>query len=696
MVRLYTTKKYNGLDSERPESLPAGDTYFSNDTQTLWEYNESRQAVQISGGSGGGVQTVVAGANVTVDDTDPENPIVSALISGGGGSITQYANMTALRAEAVSPTDKTLVYLNEHTQDGLGGGEFLWDATDTTADDNGVHIKLDTIVTGRFVRVVKDGTVSVEDFGAVAVASPFTSIVSSARFKEARDYLVSQNGGTLVIPKRGDNRFVIGVNASPLGAANWSNITVNGGGKIFTPVNAITGGVTRGSVFGLADGTDNFKIYDLDVLQAEGNQGDGGSHHGFVFVDDSANVSASRIRIEKVKLFSEAREASALGTSFFVASRFSDEDLGFVEDVSIIDCEVYIEGVSSYGIKFTKKSRNIFINNNTLTFTESVSTPNDAYNMIAIYGDAEDAVITNNKCYGSGHSAIATSTSRRAIITNNFVYNDLVTSEAGIECEYKGGHGTVGFQAEDFIVSNNYVNNCYMGILIADRINDATSTSPKNIIVSSNIVKNSTLSDIEITSEFSSAGNDTTRISNVIVSNNICESSASNANISSRDGSNLKIINNILSGGLDGIHVGRNSSIKVRGDVDISGNTIRNYNTFGVRIETADEIQLSITNNKCYGGQRGIHSNTDINLSGTSSAIIMSNYVEGTSSDGYLFINHNIVGVQIAFNTAYNCGDKGFETSGTSLLSNMNISRGCVLGGTFSGTDNIQVNNITL
>ena len=35
----------------------------------------------------GGVQSVVAGTNITVDDTDPANPIVSASGGGGGGGI---------------------------------------------------------------------------------------------------------------------------------------------------------------------------------------------------------------------------------------------------------------------------------------------------------------------------------------------------------------------------------------------------------------------------------------------------------------------------------------------------------------------------------------------------------------------------------------------------------------------------------
>lgn len=35
----------------------------------------------------GGVQEVVAGANVTVDNTDPQNPVVSATGGSGGSSV---------------------------------------------------------------------------------------------------------------------------------------------------------------------------------------------------------------------------------------------------------------------------------------------------------------------------------------------------------------------------------------------------------------------------------------------------------------------------------------------------------------------------------------------------------------------------------------------------------------------------------
>lgn len=43
--------------------------------------------VAIPGATATGVQSVVAGSNVSVDNTDPENPIVSA--TGGGGDVLQ-------------------------------------------------------------------------------------------------------------------------------------------------------------------------------------------------------------------------------------------------------------------------------------------------------------------------------------------------------------------------------------------------------------------------------------------------------------------------------------------------------------------------------------------------------------------------------------------------------------------------------
>lgn len=58
-------------------------------------------------GTGGGVQSVVAGANVTVDNTDPANPIVSSSGGGGGGIDSvrkKYASDTVYQYSGATPS----------------------------------------------------------------------------------------------------------------------------------------------------------------------------------------------------------------------------------------------------------------------------------------------------------------------------------------------------------------------------------------------------------------------------------------------------------------------------------------------------------------------------------------------------------------------------------------------------------------
>lgn len=57
------------------------------------------QLAAIFGGSGG-VQSIVAGANITVDNTDPANPVVSATGGGGGGTVRNW-DLTKVVSPAV-------------------------------------------------------------------------------------------------------------------------------------------------------------------------------------------------------------------------------------------------------------------------------------------------------------------------------------------------------------------------------------------------------------------------------------------------------------------------------------------------------------------------------------------------------------------------------------------------------------------
>jgi len=118
----------------------------------------------IGTGSGGGIESIVAGSGVTVDATDPANPIVSA--SGGGGGTTVIrttsqvvdgsttANDTVLSV-AVTPNKRYrvqgYVVTNEPSATDMraaihggahDGGEDLYPTGIVTYDDGGSIVKL--------------------------------------------------------------------------------------------------------------------------------------------------------------------------------------------------------------------------------------------------------------------------------------------------------------------------------------------------------------------------------------------------------------------------------------------------------------------------------------------------------------------------------------------------------------------------
>lgn len=134
-----------GLASERPATLDlhpeAIGFWYATDTNTLSAWDGTAWQDDLSGGgipdapsdgtiygrkdgswaavgSGGGVQSIVAGAGVSVDDTDPENPIISATGGGGGGAAVDvtYDNSTS----GLSATDVQAAI--DEIASGAGGG----------------------------------------------------------------------------------------------------------------------------------------------------------------------------------------------------------------------------------------------------------------------------------------------------------------------------------------------------------------------------------------------------------------------------------------------------------------------------------------------------------------------------------------------------------------------------------------------
>lgn len=121
------------------------------------------------------LQSVVAGTNVTVDATDPHNPIISSS-GGGGGSV---ADRTALAALATSANS---AYLREVGRQGT----FVWNSanlsTKVTSDPlQGVYVAPSSDTTGAsgaWVRKV-DGPYNVTWFGASPNNADNTSIYNA-------------------------------------------------------------------------------------------------------------------------------------------------------------------------------------------------------------------------------------------------------------------------------------------------------------------------------------------------------------------------------------------------------------------------------------------------------------------------------------------------------------------------------------
>jgi len=111
----------SGPQSERPLPGIAGRLFFNEtisrmerDNGTTWTDVEA----DTEGVVGGGIQSIVAGTGVTVDDTDPENPVISVSEGGGGGG--GIASIVAGDGVAIDDTDPVNPVIS--VTEGAGGG----------------------------------------------------------------------------------------------------------------------------------------------------------------------------------------------------------------------------------------------------------------------------------------------------------------------------------------------------------------------------------------------------------------------------------------------------------------------------------------------------------------------------------------------------------------------------------------------
>lgn len=120
-----TIRVRRGLEANRTSYTPqVGEPIFTTDTKKLYIGDGVTPGGILVDLSGGGiVQTIVAGANITVDNTDPANPVVSASGGGGGGAVDSVNGQTGevvLDADDISDSGTTKKFATAAEKTKLG------------------------------------------------------------------------------------------------------------------------------------------------------------------------------------------------------------------------------------------------------------------------------------------------------------------------------------------------------------------------------------------------------------------------------------------------------------------------------------------------------------------------------------------------------------------------------------------------
>lgn len=130
------------------------------------------ESINQAGGAGGGVQSVSAGTGITVDNTDPENPIVSS------------AGIDTDEKAKVSANDTTAGYLNGKLVAGSG--------ITFTENNNGSNETLTVALGNHDASLITTGTIATARLGS-GTASSATYLAGDQTYKNA---VTSVNGST--------------------------------------------------------------------------------------------------------------------------------------------------------------------------------------------------------------------------------------------------------------------------------------------------------------------------------------------------------------------------------------------------------------------------------------------------------------------------------------------------------------------
>jgi hypothetical protein len=521
--------------------------------------------------------------------------------------------------------------------------------------------------------------VTLEDYGGQSDALGAAGFDSTTAWDNALDALETAGGGVLLLNAGAGERYNLSPDQSS--SRDYSNITITSLNKSGIYLFKEPTRTLRGVLVRMADGTNNFNIGNIDILVSSEGLITALMTNGVICADIEASVN--NIIIDGVKIYNEVKADNVFGLEginfYRLTSNASDTKIN--SNITVRNCDIKLYGSNSYGIHTLRPIDNFNILNNKVELVANTNAAADAYNAIAVYGDCEGFLVDGNVVTGSGHSGIAISSARKGAVVNNRVSNVMFgqnINEAGIEVEFKAGHGssTTPIEAHDVIVSNNYVERCKHGIMIAERAPTANTIAPYRVIVDSNIINDVSSSAI-LVGETTVATAQNGLIRNVHITNNIMsQPSNSGSGIRVAHAKDIKILNNTADNFDKAIHLGRNSTLKIQGNVDVIGNSILRNGSYGIYVETATDLRLRIVDNTIEGGIRGVLSSIAYGNPENSMVICKNNYVEGQSDDGYL-MTALPAGSSISGNVAMNSLQRGFDCRIEDGIFTDNLAKGC-------------------
>jgi len=571
----------------------------------------------------------------------------------------------------------------------FGAGSIFFNAGDIVSNNGTVWYKKVNNNRGLWVNL--------DDFGAVADNLGDTGFDSTSAWNNALDTIVANGGGILYVPYKAALRY----NITPeLGTSRqYTNVKILSFGKggIHVKNTTAIGDPSRGNLIKVANGTDGLTLENLDIFVSEGTVSN--SFENGVICQD-ALAGWQNISLKNVKIHTDVRPNTQVGVHgiTFYRDTANAADTATCKNLSIKGCDVFLSGQNVYGFHTLRSIENIMIDGNIFELSANSGSSNDsANNAIAVYGDSKNFCITNNIVMGSGHSAIAASMAENGTISFNKIYNVSIVSEAGIEVEYKKGHGTnltdPNFQTKSVKVIGNYVENCYWGIAVLTRELSMVSTDdvpPYDVLIQGNTCSLSTHSDLIVASHTSGAVDYTNgRIEGVSIDNNYFDSFCSESNIRIYDSGGVKITNNTLKNGNTNMQIGRTTDILPFGNFLISGNTFENPQavaSFRVQSMGANSY-IDFSGNVLDGKSNGVIGVFANSLHESGVIYNIHDNVLDNFSDGVLMFSEqaDIANSKLCNNIARNCTARGFRFSSDNGIAKDNIAINCVTNSNYGG-----------